>query len=364
MGNLSTKTTGSRDSDIEELKILVNGLKSSMVGMMTFSPPTAVDGSIDAAWVKVAGQILSRAAYPALWARVKLMGNYVSDAEWLAIKVASPNGAVSVYSSGDGSTTFRMPTVGEDGGFIRATGTDPVLNALRDLQGGFDHQTEEHKHGTPIVDATSVAGRVGVAANFSENNYPFGYRTFGDIEDAIYANVPYNYLNFTVGTDVPSGLISLLTSAATFDHSGETHPKGMFGTLYVFSGNATTHIPEVTPDWLIQQDANTQAIADLAKKGETLLWEGVLKSGETDSLLIPINGFDKVRFETANSESPTIFDQRSYRKDRLLSNQGKAFAAFTYGDVLVNARITNNGGTVGCVASNGGVLLAVYGIKE
>jgi microcystin-dependent protein len=53
-------------------------------------------------WLKANGVLLSRATYAGLWAFAQASGNIVSDATWLSNRPGS-------FSTGDGSTTFRIP---------------------------------------------------------------------------------------------------------------------------------------------------------------------------------------------------------------------------------------------------------------
>lgn len=78
-----------------------------MTGLFPFStPPTG--------WLASSGQLLSRTTYAALWAAAQSSGNIVSDATW--------TGGAGLYdgafSTGDGSTTFRIPYA--NGNFFRA----------------------------------------------------------------------------------------------------------------------------------------------------------------------------------------------------------------------------------------------------
>lgn len=59
--------------------------------------------TLPAGWIARDGQLLSRADWPDLWALVS--ASAVTDSAWLATPYASRG----KYSSGDGSTTFRMP---------------------------------------------------------------------------------------------------------------------------------------------------------------------------------------------------------------------------------------------------------------
>lgn len=65
-----------------------------MVGMFSGTTPPA-------GWIKVNGATLTRASYPDLWAYAQASGSIVAEASW-----ASNSGK---FSSGNGSTTFRIP---------------------------------------------------------------------------------------------------------------------------------------------------------------------------------------------------------------------------------------------------------------
>jgi microcystin-dependent protein len=80
----------------------------SMVGQIAFFPANAAPGG----WLKCSGALVSRATYPALWAFANASGNIVSDAAWSSAPF--PSGS---FSTGDGSTTFRIPDL--RGEFVR-----------------------------------------------------------------------------------------------------------------------------------------------------------------------------------------------------------------------------------------------------
>ena len=64
------------------------------------------------------GPLLSRAAYPQLWAMAQASGNIITEAAWQA--QAAVQSSVGAFSSGDGATTFRCPRLRD---FVR--GADP-----------------------------------------------------------------------------------------------------------------------------------------------------------------------------------------------------------------------------------------------
>ena len=75
-----------------------NGLRGEApIGMVGYWPGTTPPTG----WIKRNGALLSRASWPELWAAAQASGNLVSDASWST----NPGS----FSTGDGSTTFRIP---------------------------------------------------------------------------------------------------------------------------------------------------------------------------------------------------------------------------------------------------------------
>jgi microcystin-dependent protein len=107
---------------------------------------TVITGYFTAAnpgYVMGRGNLVSRSAYPRLWAHVQAAGLVVTDAVWLG-------GSFGFFSSGDGATTFRLPLLG--GQTIRladdGAGVDPG-RAVGTLQAD---QNKEHTHGVQADD--------------------------------------------------------------------------------------------------------------------------------------------------------------------------------------------------------------------
>lgn len=67
-------------------------------------------GQIPVGGVPYCGQEVTRATYADLWTWVQAQGLVKTEDEWQAL-ATSQNGNVPYYSSGDGSTTFRMPKI-------------------------------------------------------------------------------------------------------------------------------------------------------------------------------------------------------------------------------------------------------------
>ena len=80
-----------------------------------------------------------RSSYPELWELVQKQDRVITDAEWLALD--EQNECVTMYSSGDGSTTFRVPkmtcmTTGASSTSEVGTYGDPVTNLVAENDEG------------------------------------------------------------------------------------------------------------------------------------------------------------------------------------------------------------------------------------
>jgi len=98
-------------------------------------------------WIVCNGDLVSRKAYPDLWDWVQKNAPLVNDAEWLT--QSSKQTSVGFYSTGDGTTTFRLPkilsyvkggtqagTVNKDEIAIGTGGTtDDLINKFKSQQG-------------------------------------------------------------------------------------------------------------------------------------------------------------------------------------------------------------------------------------
>jgi phage-related tail fiber protein len=74
------------------------GVDNTPVGTTILIPRSSAPDQ----YIVANGSLLSRSAFPALWAEAQASGNLVNDAAWLA-------GQYGSYSTGNGTTTFRIP---------------------------------------------------------------------------------------------------------------------------------------------------------------------------------------------------------------------------------------------------------------
>lgn len=95
-----------------------------------------------AGWMRINGALLSRTLFPELWAHVQTVGA-VSDADWVA-------GRKGWFSSGDGSTTFRIPISG--GEFIRALDDGRGVDVGRLI--GSEQAGDNASHNHSLTDPT------------------------------------------------------------------------------------------------------------------------------------------------------------------------------------------------------------------
>lgn len=123
------------------------------------------DGSIPTGGVPFTGQLVSRALYADLWAWVQTNKTVVTDSAWQATAGAQ-NGMCASYSSGDGSTTFRVPNV--VGGYFCGGDTSTA--------GGYTQAGLPGISGTAPVPWTSALGSFSgaLASNASSGNVSYG----------------------------------------------------------------------------------------------------------------------------------------------------------------------------------------------
>jgi microcystin-dependent protein len=120
----------------------VSASGSATVGRIADFPGTTVPYG----WLKLNGALVSRASYPALWTFATLSGNLQTDANWVA------NAMYGAFSSGDGSTTFRLPDVR---GYFRRSAADDATGSqdYGRATGSFQNQSvANHIHPTSITD--------------------------------------------------------------------------------------------------------------------------------------------------------------------------------------------------------------------
>ncbi len=189
------------------------------------------------------GALVSRATYPDLWAWVQANAPLISEADWQAQAAAQTS--VGAYSTGDGSTTFRLPRI------------------LDYMRGGLAAEA-----GTWQGDAIrNITGNVGgVSASADNTNKPTGAFYMGQPSGTHFAagtNIYVNWDSFDASRVVPTAdenrpkTIKVLYCVKAFD--AETNPglvdltalandvaglsanvNNSFAVIYPNNGTATT----------------------------------------------------------------------------------------------------------------------------
>ena len=112
---------------------------AGMIGMFPFAAPPV-------GWLRADGSLVSRSAYPVLFAAA-LADGLVSEAVWSA-------GSQGRFSSGDGSTTFRLPDL--RGEFLRGFDDGRGVDAGRARGTQQGHALQQHQHSGVAASAAAV----------------------------------------------------------------------------------------------------------------------------------------------------------------------------------------------------------------
>ncbi|MBN3796704.1 phage tail protein [Burkholderia sp. Ac-20392] len=128
-----TPATGDRSKALATTEWVLAAISTATVGQIVFEPRTLPR----AGFLKANGVLVNRADYPALWAYAQASGTLVSDDEWR-------NQRWGCFSSGDGSTTFRLPEL--RGEFIRCWDDARGVDTNRILGSWQDSANRSHGH--------------------------------------------------------------------------------------------------------------------------------------------------------------------------------------------------------------------------
>ena len=129
-----TPATGDRSKALATTEWVLAALSTATVGQIVFEPRTLPR----AGFLKANGVLVNRADYPALWTYAQASGTLVSDDEWR-------NGRWGCFSTGDGSTTFRLPEL--RGEFIRCWDDARSIDKDRTIGSWQDSTNRLHGHG-------------------------------------------------------------------------------------------------------------------------------------------------------------------------------------------------------------------------
>lgn len=152
-------------SDINIQTLLEKAGEGFAIGDIKFSFAKVVPNG----WLRCDGNLYQRSEYPDLYQWATDNNYLVSEETWQATKTANDGGSVGYFSTGDGSTTFRVFNIQD---FVRAdtsasnTGTYQT-DTIRDIEGNFIRSHAQINsasgafsvtYGNPANYATTIAG--------------------------------------------------------------------------------------------------------------------------------------------------------------------------------------------------------------
>lgn len=194
--------------------------------------------NIPAGCIPLLGGEYSRTAYADLWAWVKTQQGYlIEESAWQA-KAAANGGNVPFYSKGDGTTTFRVPSLkcwvkGANG--IEEVGS--YLSAGLPILPDMSHT---HERGTMNItgEITYITAEDG---NISDSGYP----TTGAFR--------WGNENFTQRTVLTSGAGSRdLSFDASRSWTGETSSASLTRTTDIYGNSDTVQPKSIVGMWLVK----------------------------------------------------------------------------------------------------------------
>ena len=153
-------------SDINIQTLLEKAGEGFAIGDIKFSFAKVVPNG----WLRCDGNLYQRSEYPDLYQWATDNNYLVSEETWQSTKTANDGGSVGYFSTGDGSTTFRVFNIVD---FVRAdssasnTGTYQT-DTMRDISGSVDAKGLEY-------DATEQAVTGSFSLEVGEYNYGGGH---------------------------------------------------------------------------------------------------------------------------------------------------------------------------------------------
>ncbi|KWK08421.1 phage tail protein [Burkholderia stagnalis] len=121
-------------ANLNPAQFVADAVLTALVGQIVFEPRTTVR----AGFLKANGTLVNRADYPRLWAYAQASGALVSEQDWV-------NGRSGCFSTGDGSTNFRLPEM--RGEFVRCWDDARGTDTNRAIGSWQDSANRWHAHG-------------------------------------------------------------------------------------------------------------------------------------------------------------------------------------------------------------------------
>ena len=169
-GNTIIQMPITRIENVEGAVKTINGGKPDAAGNISISGKSvgdqwiSVDGTIPQGGLAFNGKEISRDVYAELYAYVVAQGRVISETEWQS-KYSANNGNVPYYSSGDGSTTFRLPNINSYPRFVASGAGAYTKEGLPNITG--EHGGHAFKYGDHYSTSTGAFAGTGRTAGGS-----------------------------------------------------------------------------------------------------------------------------------------------------------------------------------------------------
>lgn len=226
-----------------------------------------MDGIVPSDALPLTGGLYSRTIYSALWDWVNehAAERLVTEEVWQATKTANEGKWVPQYSTGDGSTTFRMPLWNSytSGTSDTSLVGSYVTDTQRNITGLLAPRTITNQDRNLFINASST--------------WDTGYQTLSDMRAFRIKDISWSGSHLPIQT-ASEDLSNYKTSAIDFDasrsvgadHTGsEVRPKTGYILWCVKARSGWTNIENIDISSLqAQVDTLTQQMGDAALKGE------------------------------------------------------------------------------------------------
>ena len=301
----------------------------ALIGTEVDLPPSFVNR--DKFLVEKNGQLLTRFEYPFLWSWISAHPEVlITEGEYSKVVSASYTSSCSKYSSGNGLTTFRVPTVGT-GGF-----SHHIHGITDDINGGFRDEIQ------------NITGSMGVDDTVSSS-------TSGALYDT--GNV-FKYDAVSVTNKNSSHYIGLDASRQVRTGTENT-PKGHYVRTFIYTGNqAIKRLEMIEMDKATDVDALKEDFANVRSEltfSESKVAELTKELAKTKEQLVEFSKLPRQHFKMVSipdGDKITPFHRYEFNVSKLLGTEWIGDDLVVQVEILVNGEWFDPG--MVCIHKSGG----------